>query len=142
MNTISIQTDPRVESVFQAYPEGIHQKMTQLREFILTTAGTIESITHLEETLKWGEPSFLTKKGSTIRIDWKKKTPHQYALYFQCTSKLVPIFRMIYKDSLSFEGNRAIVLQIEETLPEEILKKCLTAALTYHNVKHLPTLGI
>ena len=116
--------------------------MKQLREFILSTANNIEGIAHLEETLKWGQPSFLTKKESTIRIDWKKNTPHQYALYFQCTSKLVPIFKMIYKDSLSFEGNRAIILQVEETLHEEVLKKCLTTALTYHKVKHLPTLGM
>ena len=142
MNTLSIQTDPRVDDIFKTYPEGIRQKMNQLREFILSTANNIEGITHLEETLKWGQPSFLTKKGSTIRIDWKKNTPHQYALYFQCTSKLVPIFKMIYKDSLSFEGNRAIILQVEETLPEEVLKKCLTTALTYHKVKHLPTLGM
>ena len=40
----------------------------------------------LEETLKWGEPSYLVKKGSTIRMDWKSKAPNQYAMYFKCTN--------------------------------------------------------
>ena len=54
-----------------------------------------------EETLKWGEPSYLVKNGSTIRIDWKSKTPDQYAMYFKCTSKLVPVFRSLFKNTLN-----------------------------------------
>jgi len=96
----------------------------------------------MEETLKWGEPSYLVKGGSTIRIDWKLKTPNQYAMYFKCTSALVPTFRMVYKGLFTFEGSRAITFQMDERIPKKELKSCIKAALRYHKVKHLPTLGI
>ena len=36
----------------------------------------------------------------------------------------------------------AIVFQLEDEMPQDQLKLCIKAALTYHKVKHLPTLGI
>ncbi|WP_303318603.1 DUF1801 domain-containing protein [Flavivirga abyssicola] len=142
MKNIEIRTDPRVESIFNNYPNSVRKKMTSLRELIIETASDIEGVTDLEETLKWGEPSYLAKKGSTIRINWSSKNPNQYAMYFQCTSRLVSTFRIVYKSVLDFEGKRAIVLQPKEDLPKEALKNCITAALTYHKVKHLPLLGM
>ena len=142
MSDLTIKTNPDVVSVFDNYPDHVRDKMTHLRNFILETASEIEGITTIEETLKWGEPSYLTKKGSTIRIDWKKKKPDQYAIYFNCSSRLVETFRMVYKDTFEFEGNRAIVFQLNDVLPKDELKKCLTAGLTYHKVKQLPLLGL
>ncbi|AUP78834.1 DUF1801 domain-containing protein [Flavivirga eckloniae] len=142
MKKLEVKTDSRVELVFNNYPDSVRKKMTSLRELIMETASEIEGLNNLEETLKWGEPSYLTKKGSTIRIDWKSKNPNQYAMYFQCTSRLVSTFRTIYKSTLNFEGKRAIVLQLKEELPKDALKNCIAAALTYHKVKHLPLLGM
>jgi len=82
-----------VLSVIDAYPQHVSEKLYTLRQIILDTADEIESIKTLEETLKWGEPSYLAKKGSTLRIDWKPKKPDQYAMYFKCTSKLVNTFK-------------------------------------------------
>jgi len=92
--------------------------------------------------LKWGEPSYLVKKGSTLRMDWKSQSPGQYAMYFQCTSKLVPAFKLVYGNLFNYEGNRAIVFKMEEKLPKAALKKCIQATLTYHRIKHLPMLGL
>ena len=78
-------------------------------EEVLTLLRTVIYDTELEETLKWGEPSYLVKKGSTIRMDWKVKTPDQYAMYFKCTSKLVPTFRELFGDLFKYEKNRAIL---------------------------------
>ncbi|MDO5979496.1 DUF1801 domain-containing protein [Flavivirga spongiicola] len=142
MKKIEVKINPKVESVFNNYPDSVRKKMNSLRELIIETANKTEGITNLEETLKWGEPSYLTKKGSTIRIDWKSKNPNQYAMYFQCTSRLVSTFRTVYKNTLDFEGKRAIILQLKEDLPKEALKNCIATALTYHKVKHLPLLGM
>src|SRR5690606_18855447 len=101
-----------------------------------------EGLDELEETLRWGEPSFVTKNGSTLRMDWKEKTPHQYAMYFQCTSRLVDTFRMVFEHKFQYEGTRAIVFQLNQKIPELELKECIKASFTYHNVKHLMTLGI
>ena len=142
LNSLDIKTDARMEQVFNAYPEYVKSKILHLRSLILDVANGIDSINTLEETLKWGEPSYLVKKGSTLRIDWKPKKPNQYAIYFKCTSKLVETFKIVFKDSFEFEGHRAIVFQLNDTVPETELKQCIAAALTYHNVKQLPFLGL
>jgi hypothetical protein len=88
------------------------------------------------------EPSFVTKTGSTLRMDWKEKTPDQYAMYFQCTSRLVDTFRLVFDDVFQYEEKRAIVFQLNQKIPVQELKECIKASLIYHNVKHLMTLGI
>jgi len=120
----------------------VQKQMYALRELVLETAKEIEEITKLEETLKWGEPCYITKTGSTLRMDWKAKTPTQYALYFKCTSRLVETFKLHFKNTFTYEGKRAIVFNLEDEIPKEALKYCIKATLMYHKVKHLPTLGI
>ena len=116
--------------------------MLCLRDLVIQTAAEIDAITTLEETLKWGEPSYVTKYGSTLRMDWKPIAPDQYAMYFNCNTRLVETFKVIFKSTLKFEGNRAIVFHINDKIPQPELKECIKATLTYHKVKHLPTLGI
>lgn len=142
MNKLKIQTNPEVDSVFQNYPDFVQKQMADLRQIIIETAEETESISVVEETLKWGEPAYLTKYGSTLRIDWKEKKPDQYAVYFKCTSKLVSSFQEVFKDSFNYEGTRAIVFSLHEEIPVAKLKKCIRSALTYHKVKHLDLLGL
>ena len=131
-----------VEKVFNNYPQEMRKKLLLLRKLVIETAAEIESVTSLEETLKWGEPSYITKNGSTIRMDWKKAKPDQYAMYFNCKTKLVNTFKERYKDEFKYEGNRAIVFHINDTIPVSELKHCILLALTYHNIKNLPMLGV
>jgi len=138
---MELKTNPEVESVFLKYPDSVRDKMLNLRRLVLESAEEL-GLTSLEETLKWGEPSFLAKKGSTIRMDWKAKSPEQYAMYFKCTSKLVPSFRLAYDEIFAYEGSRALVFKLDEKVPESELKKCIKAALTYHQVKQLPLIGL
>jgi hypothetical protein len=142
MGNLQITTNPEVQMVFDRYPDWAREKLLVLRELIVETAKEVEDISALEETLKWGEPSYLTKNGSTIRMDWKSKAPNQYALYFKCTSRLVETFKATFQNVFEFEGKRALVFQKDDTIPVEELKHCIRAALTYHKVKHLPSLGI
>jgi len=130
-----------VTTVFDNYPDTIREKLLHLRQLVLDTASATEGVDKLEETLKWGEPSYLTKKGSTIRMDWKQKKPEQYAMYFKCTSQLVPTFKAVYGDTFKYEKTRAIVFGLDDDVPVEELKHCIQLALTYHRVKHLPLLG-
>jgi hypothetical protein len=142
MNDLQINTNPDVEAVFSNYPDSVKSKMLMLRNLIIETASEIDEISNLEETLKWGEPSYLTRHGSTLRIDWKPKFPNQYAMYFKCTSRLVETFKLIFQDNFDFQGTRAIIFQLDDEIPEIQLKQCIKATLLYHKVKHLPTLGI
>lgn len=142
MGKLNIIKNKKVDQVFDSYPETVRNKMQFLREMVIETAEEIEGLKEIEETLKWGEPSFITKKGSTLRMDWKEKTPGQYAMYFQCTSRLVATFRLVFYNKFQFEGNRAIIFQLDHKIPVKELKQCIKACLTYHDVKHLISLGI
>jgi hypothetical protein len=142
VKSLTVITNPKVDEIFDNYPDKIRAKMIFLRQLVLTTAEETEIVKELEETIKWGEPSFTTKFGSTLRMDWKEKFPNQYALYFQCTSRLVETFKMVFGSKFNYEGNRAIVFQLEQEIPMPELQKCIKATLIYHKVKHMITLGI
>ena len=141
MKDLEIIIDPRVKQVFDNYPNPIRNKILKLRELVVKTAKETDGVNKIEETIKWGEPSYLTKDGSTIRIDWKERNPEQYAMYFKCTSKLVPTFKAIYKDKFIYEKDRAILFDLHDKLPEIELRNCIRMALTYHKIKHLHLLG-
>lgn len=138
---MKLSTDPSVRAVFDQYPEHIKPAMEKLRALVLSTARNLGGVDKLIESLKWGEPSYRSNNGSTIRMDWKPKNPDFCALYFQCTTSLVSTFKVVYGDELQFEGKRAILLDINEEIPEKVLTECLSMALNYHKVKHLPLLG-
>lgn len=132
----------KVAAVFENYPKHIQQKLWFLRQLILDTSTETEGVDTVEETLKWGEPSYITKNGSAIRINWKKSNPHQYAMYFNCNTRLVDTFKELFRDKFNFEGNRAIVFDENDEIPLYELKQCISSSLTYHTRKHLPMLGI
>lgn len=81
-----------VEEIISGYPDKVQPLMLALRELIFETAEEVGVMEKLEETLKWGEPSYVCPTGSTFRIDWKKETPEYYWMFFHCQSLLVPTF--------------------------------------------------
>lgn len=133
----STSKPPRVSAVdalFADYPAPVKSKLLALRRLIFDTAKATKGVGALEEALKWGQPSYLTpesKSGSTIRIDQVKALPGQYAIYFHCQTDLVETFRELYP-KLSYSGNRAILLDAANKMPEAELRHCVALALTYH----------
>ncbi|NOT68080.1 MAG: DUF1801 domain-containing protein [Methylophilaceae bacterium] len=127
--------DAEVAKVFDTYPPHIRTKLLALRELIFETAATTHGVGELEETLKWGEPAYVTaqtKSGSTVRIDWKKSKPREYAMYFHCKTTLVDTFRTLFPAEFRFEGNRAIVFDESDIIPFDALAFCVATSLTYH----------
>lgn len=127
-----------VARVFADYPPKMRRKLLALRRLIFVTAESTEGVGKLEETLKWGEPAYVTsrsKSGSTVRIAPKKANPSQYAVYFHCRTNLVETFRTLFPAELKFEGNRAIVFDDSDAVPTDSVAVCIAAALTYHRNK-------
>jgi hypothetical protein len=94
------------------------------------TAASIGGVGQIEETLKWGEPSYLTpttKHGSTIRIAWKPSQPDEYAyaMYFKCTANLVTAFRERYPQEFRFGGNRSMLFAKDNEVPVHALTRCI-----------------
>ena len=132
---------PDVNEVFERYPGPLRNKLILLRELILTTAAQLHDVGDVVETLKWGEPSYLVKDGSTIRINARNAQPNQYAIYFHCKTRLVDTFKVLYGDTFRYEGNRAIIFNVDDEIPIAALEHCISLSLTYHQRKKLPLLG-
>lgn len=130
-----------VAEKFNSYPDDIRGKLLFLRKLIFDAESETERTELIEETLKWGQPSYLAKSGSTIRIDWIESKPEQYAMYFHCKTKLIDTFKELYNESFNFEGNRAIIFNVNDEIPIAELKHCISLSLTYHRRKHLWMLG-
>lgn len=130
-----------VKNTFDKYPENARAKLFEIRELVFQIASEL-GLGEVDETLKWGEPSYSVRTGSPFRIDWKLKSPNNYYLFFNCQTKLVDTFRELYGEQLHFQGNRAIVLCLSTSLPKATIKSCLMLALTYKQRKGLPLLGM
>ena len=139
---ISEFNNPAVAAVFNGYPERMKSKLMFLRQLILETAATSDGVGEIEETLKWGEPSYLTpktKSGSTVRLDWKESRADHYSIFFKCTANLVPAFKEKYPQEFNYGGDRSIDFHLEDEIPVKELKNCILLALTYHRNKKLDT---
>lgn len=134
-------TSSDVLNLINGYPQPVRDCLLSLRKLITDTARKTQGVGELEETLKWGQPSYLCKSGSTIRIDRLKAQADRYAMYFHCQTKLIDTFKEIYGHELVFDGNRAIIFNTSATVPKKAITHCIALALTYHKVKHLPMLG-
>ncbi len=137
MNKIS---NPDVADKFNTYPEIIRDRLLFLRQLILDTASLTKEVGEIEETLKWGEPSYLTpvtKSGSTIRLNRNRSGENLVGIYFKCTADLVPAFKEKYPTEFKYEGDRCIVFDVSDNIPIKELRNCIALALTYHLNKKL-----
>lgn len=132
--------DENVRRKIESYPDKVSAFAILIRELIYKTAEA-EGTNILEESLKWGEPSYKAPNGTPIRMDWKEDSSDKFYIFFNCKTVLIETYKTIYGTRLFFEGNRAIVLNLSDELPREILQHCFSLALKYHSLKKLPLLG-
>jgi hypothetical protein len=128
-------SDTAVAEVFATYAPAQKKKLTELRDLIYQVAATTEGVGAIEEVLRWQQPSYVTPEtgsGSTVRIDAIKGQPDKYAMYFHCQTGLVDHFKQIYPKQFKYEGNRALVFDVADEVPEAELRHCVSLALTYH----------
>ncbi|MDP7320553.1 MAG: hypothetical protein QF441_08090 [Bacteriovoracaceae bacterium] len=125
-----------VEKRFNGYPNHVRPQMLELRNLILEIAINDNEIDFKEESLKWGEPSFVTNSsGSTLRIDWKKKHDDKISLYVNCNTKLISIFKELYPDDFEYVGNRELQIPLNGKYSKIKLSKCIEMVLKYNLIK-------
>ena len=127
-----------VENTFNAYPKIIKQKLLFLREVIFHIANEFDEIGKLEETLKWESPSYLThspKSGTTIRLSRVGACNDKCAISVHCQTSLVSEFKEIYPE-LEYDGNRSLIVNINNEFPLEKIRHFIYSALTYHHRKN------
>ena len=98
-------------------------------------AGQDPAIGPISETLKWGEPAYLTAtsgSGSTIRLGVSRTAAGRPAIFFNCRTTLVDEFRDRFGAAFDYEGNRAVLLPEAGAGERGPLEFMLGRALTYH----------
>ncbi len=124
-----------IDAAFARLNPAARSRLIEIRRLIYEVASTTSAIGPLTETLKWGEPAYLTtvsKSGTTIRLGVAKSAPDDCALFFNCKTSLVQQFREQFTGHFLFEGNRALIISGQSDLPVTELSFCIYAALTYH----------
>jgi len=127
---------PATGTVFDRYAPGVRDGLRTLRGIIFDVAEE-ENAGPLEETLKWGQPSYLTsrtKSGTTIRIDGDKTDDKTFALFVSCNTSLVEGWRERF-DGFAFGGNRSVQFRAGDDLARPELRTMIAEALTYHRRK-------
>jgi len=126
-------SDIAVKAAFDQFPDVVRDRLLGLRQLIFDVAAATEGVGPLTETLKWGQPAYLTEKsksGSTVRLG-TTKNPGEAAVFFICHTGLVSRFKDVMPDALPYQGTRAIVFGAEETVDEDALAQCIAMALTF-----------
>ena len=131
--------NPIIAEKIETYPEVAKSQFLEIRSLIFEIAKH-NKLGQIEETLKWGQPSYLCKSGSTVRMDWQQKNSDNIEMFFNCKTILVETFKEIFKDELTYKGNRVVVVSLLRPIPIE-LQTCILMALNYHQLKKLPLLG-
>lgn len=127
--------DPNVEQAFETLPDTARDGLLALRSLIFEAAADNETVGRVEETLRWGQPSYLTpetKSGSTIRLGVPKSPEHDYALFVHCQTDLTAQFETNYPGEFDFEGTRALLFRADKPIQADALRHCIGLALTYH----------
>lgn len=125
--------DSEVEARFASFPEAARRGLLTLRGLIFETAAANPEVGALAETLKWGQPAYLTpetRSGSTLRLGLPRQGG--FAIYTHCQTTILSEFRDLFPDDFVYEGNRAIHFAEGAALPLDQLRLLVHRALTYH----------
>ena len=112
--------------------------MLALRELVFKAASRSEGVGTIQETLKWGEPSYLTvgpNSGTAIRMNWHRDRPGVCSLFFHCQTDMIATCQTFYPALFDYDGNRRLSFSVDRPMPEEALQHCMALALTYHRRK-------
>ena len=124
-----------VQAAFDAFPPAVRHRLVEVRRMIFDIAAENPRVGAITETLKWGEPAYLTEatgSGSTIRLGRPRGLPDRAAVYFICRTTLVDEFRERFGEDFQYEGTRAVLLSTGGEVDRVALAIMLSMALTYH----------
>lgn len=129
-------TKLEVRQAFAGFPEELRERLLAVRELIYEVAAEDSEIGTVEESLRWGQPSYAVNTGTPVRLGVHSTERGECALYVHCQTTLIEGFRRKYgsrssaRAPVDFDGNRALVFRGKK-LPVRILRECIRAALTY-----------
>ena len=126
-------TDAKVGAVFDEMPDDARETAMVLRGLIFDEAAHDPQIGTLTETLKWGQPAYLTavsKSGTTLRIGIPKSGG--CAIYAHCATNVIRSFADAFPGLDKTEGNRAVHFENAQAIDPDRIRFLIRHALTYH----------
>ncbi|KJZ20628.1 DUF1801 domain-containing protein [Loktanella sp. S4079] len=130
---MSVISDPQVQAAFDAFPPDALEMALQLRALIFETAAQMPQVGLLQETLKWGQPSYLPKQpktGTTLRLGIPKSGG--CAIYAHCATNVISSYAQAFPNTDQIEGNRAVIFDSSTDINPARLTLMIRHALTYH----------
>lgn len=123
---------PDVDRIISGYAPTTREGVLALRALILKEAAAMPQIGLLTETLKWGQPAYLTRtrKGSTLRLG-----PHRdacFALFAHCQTSIIESYARSFPGWDRIDGNRAVLFDTPDQIEPERLGHLIRHGLGYH----------
>lgn len=121
-------------AAFEQVEPNARAVLLDIRALILETTNNSAEIGAIDETLKWGQPSYLPKKariGSTLRL-WVDKDDGHPTLFVNCQTDLLDQIREIYPSQFRYGGARAVSLCGTLADVRAPVSHIILLVLTYH----------
>lgn len=126
--------DPETAAAFDAVADPLARDgMLRLRALIHETAADLPQIGQLHETLRWGQPAYLTpdtKAATTLRLGVPKAA--RFALFVHCRTSLISDFSAAFPGWDRVEGSRAVLFDDPAQIDPLRHGWLIRQALTYH----------
>ncbi|WP_309664542.1 DUF1801 domain-containing protein [Tabrizicola sp.] len=125
--------NPQVRAAFDTAPPSAREGMLALRQLILDVAAGLPEVGRIEESLRWGEPAYLTpetRSGSTIRIG--APLGGGFALYCNCKTTLIAGYRDLAGPAARTQGNRAVLFASVADIDAALISILIARALMWH----------
>ncbi|MEP6434881.1 MAG: DUF1801 domain-containing protein, partial [Lentilitoribacter sp.] len=90
MHKREYEMDEQVRKAFDRFDALVEKRLLEIRLLIFELAELDDQIGKITETLKWGEPSYLTeqsKSGTTIRLSKVKDEANYCGIYVHCQTR-------------------------------------------------------
>ena len=124
--------DPQVAQTFDRFPAPARGGLLALRGLIFDVARDTPGVGALHETLKWGQPAYLTpetRSGSTLRLGVPKTGG--FGIFAHCQTTIISDFRDLFPDDFKFDGNRGVLFGDGDALALDRLSLLVARGLTY-----------
>lgn len=122
------------KSVVDQYPAEFKEKLLYLKSLIYEQAELSPNVDVIEESIKWRQLSYVSKNrsGTPIRLGIEKKTPGYYGLYVNCSTTVINDVKHIFGDGFQYDGNRGLLFNEKDNLPENNIRRIIDIILCYH----------
>ncbi len=120
-----------VAAAIADYPDAQRDTFMALRALVYEIAQRTEGVSPVEETLKWGQPAFVTRSGTTVRLAAARGDDGAVGVYTSCQTPLVADFATEHGDRFLYDAGRGIHVVAGRPIPALELADFLESALTY-----------